>query len=213
MENEVLSALYNLSCDVRGQILKEVESIDSDFGKIEYICKKFLKEYTFDYSVLQPEDEQHHTRKPEEREFCYKGKKYSCQTVGECMSDGTYKTKINPGVHGLKMGTCASFSAELMWFAEALKIKGIHFWAQPICYDALYKKDSGLRPMVHYYVVLELDGEEYKIDVAGAIMAMDYKKKNPKSNIRPQDFIFVDPNAGNPFDKEFKELKGEPGVE
>ena len=193
----------------REKLIEGAGAFSSDFDKFSYICSEFLNNYKFDYSVLAPYDERE--RFFNTWEFEYEGKKYFSRSYDKADPLEKYGVAVSPSLHALKAGTCATFTRELEIFAKEFNVKYKVINKPVMCYDELYKKNNGVREMMHYYILLELDGEEYKIDVAGALMAIDYKKKNPDENISPSDFMFVDVNAKNPFDDLYQKIKGQPG--
>ncbi|MBR2909633.1 MAG: hypothetical protein IKC11_04730 [Clostridia bacterium] len=197
-----LQALKKLNDEKRNAILEQASVIEGEFDKMAFIVKKFLSEYKFDYSVLKSPNE-FLDRRPYLMPFEYGGKRFHCASMRAQDPDMKHKIPMTPSLHSLNMGTCFSFSTELEWFAKEFGIKNKKVNRVVTCYDGYQtvRPENEIREMLHYYMVMNLDGEDYKIDVAGALMAMDYKKKHPEADISAKDFVFVDPNKENPFDK------------
>jgi len=187
----------------RELLKKEASKFSSEFDKMQYICQKFLKEYSFDYSVLNSVEELQNKRQPWVRKFDYNGEEYECETWWSEDVDEKYGISLSPSVHALKMGTCSIFSKELKWFCEEFGIKCDIRNMICNCYDGFENENvrPKVREMNHFYVVMNLDGEEYKVDIAGAMMAKDYRKENPNSNIKPDLFMFVNVGEKNYFDE------------
>lgn len=189
--------------DEEREFLKEEASkFSTEFDKMQFICQKFLKEYSFDYSVLNSVEELKNKRQPWVRKFNYNDELYECETWWSEDVDEKYGISLSPSVHALKLGTCSIFSKELKWFCEEFGIKCDIKNKMCNCYDG-YESEivkPKIRQMNHYYVIMNLDGNEYKVDVAGAMMAMDYKKKNPEIKLDPAEFMFVDKDKENVFD-------------
>ena len=198
MFSNTISIMKIVNDQARERLIENARSFSSDFDKFSYICSEFLKNYEFDYSLLAPYDEGE--RCFETRKFEYDGGRYYSRSYEHIDPLEKYGMSVSPSLHALKAGTCATFSRELEVFAKEFGVNYKKINKPVMCYDALYKKNNGLREMMHYYMVLDLDGEKYKVDVAGALMAMDYKKKNPDAVINPADFMFSDVEAENPFD-------------
>ena len=197
-----LRSLKQLNDEKRLELLEQVSNIDGEFDKIAFIVEKFLSEYKFDYSVLKSPIE-FNDRRQYMMPFEYKGRTFFCSTTRPLDTEEKYRLPMTPSLHSLKMGTCFSFSTELEWFAKEFGINNEKINEVVTCYDGYQtvKPENEIRRMLHYYMIMNLDGKDYKIDVAGALMAMDYKKKYPQVDISASDFVFVEPNRENPFDK------------
>jgi len=192
-------SMFLLNEQRRAKLRDNASLMSTQFDKIQYICNCFLKDYRFDYSVLISKTETE-DRPQEYVTFEWQGGSFMNATVAMVSPDEKHGISLSPSVHALKMGTCAIFSAELEWFAKEFGIKCERIQKVMFCYDD-YKKvksENKIRQMIHHYVVMDLDGSKYKIDVAGALMAMDYNKNNTVK-INPADFMFVEPDKVNPF--------------
>ena len=200
-----------LNDQIRGEMLARAESKKSDYDKVASLCNDFLTSYEYDYSVLMPQDGSEKPRMQKEKSFSYNGKTYYSGTVRMIDPDPKHHLALSPSIHALKMGTCASFSRELEWFAKELKLKYEIVDTRAVCYDNFSSRTEKpiLRDMLHRYIVLFLDGMKYKIDIAGALMAKDYKRKHPDSKISAGDFVLVDEDSKNPFDQ-LKQTNEEP---
>ena len=203
-----LKALKECNDEKRAVLLEEASKQKTEFDKMAFLVKKFLSDYKFDYSVLKAPIE-FHDRRQYLMPFEHKGKRYHCASMRAQDPDMKHKLPLTPSLHALNLGTCFSFSTELEWFAKELGIKNKKFNEVVTCYDGYQtvRPENEIREMLHYYMVMNLDGEDYKIDVAGALMAMDYKKKHPETEISAKDFVFVEPNKKNPFDEILKQNK------
>lgn len=209
---DTLQHMKKLNDEIREDFIKNASQYSSDFDKFQYIVARFLREYEFDYSVLRSENELD-SRPFREKCFVVDGKKYFGQTTKAIDGGNRWEFSVSPSLHALKMGTCAYFSREIELFCKEFKVDYRHINDDIFCYDGheSIRAEDEVRKMSHHYSVLSLDGNEYKVDVAGAIMAIDYKRKYPNSNIKPEDFVFVDDVGKNPFDDISKNIKSQPG--
>ena len=207
MDINMLTRIKLVNDKLREELIEEASKYKSDFDKFSFICSKFLKEYEFDYSVLLSPNEIEGSRVVKTKTFDCDGRKVFGSTL-KLVDNGTkYEIAVCPSLHALKMGTCAYFSREIEVLCREFNIPYKHVNEVEVCYDGYdkVKKEDELREMLHHYSIVQLDGEEYKIDIAGALMAMDFKKKYPKIDISPRDFVLVDKNIENPFNKIYKE--------
>ena len=203
-----LQALKKLNDKKRAELFEQASAYDSEFDKMGFIVKKFLSDYKFDYSVLKSPIE-FHDRRQYLMPFEFEGRRYHCASMRAQDPDMKHKLPMTPSLHSLNLGTCFSFSTELEWFAKEFGIDCQKKNEVVTCYDGYQtvRPENEIREMLHYYMIMNLDGEDYKIDVAGALMAIDYKKKHPEVDISAKDFVFVEPNKKNPFDEIAKKNK------
>lgn len=199
-----------LNDQIREDMLKRAKTKKSDYDKVASLCKDFLT-YEYDYSVLMSQDGSGKPRVQKEKSFSYNGETYYSGTVRMIDPDPKHHLALSPSIHALKMGTCASFSRELEWFARELGLEYEIVDTCTVCYDNFSSRTEKpiLRDMLHRYIVLFLDGMKYKIDIAGALMAKDYKSKHQDSKISAGDFVLVDKDSKNPFDQ-LKQTNEEP---
>ena len=158
-----------------------------------------MKDFEFDYSVLISDDELE-DRNQKEKDFIVDGKRYFGKTARAVDFIDGYDYPVCPSIYALKMGTCAYFSREIEYFAKQFGVEYEHRNEVKVCYDGYgqNKGDDRLRPMLHHYTVLTIDGVECKIDIAGAIMARDYVK-NKGANLNASDFVLTEDVEGDPF--------------
>ena len=61
---------------------------------------------------------------------------------------------------------------------------------------------NDLHLMHHYYNIINIDGINYKIDIAGFLLALDYLKNNPKiESFDIDEFYFSQSLERNPFNE------------
>lgn len=207
-------AMVAVGAEKRRELLEKLSKHDSDFDKMQELCYEFLKGYDFDYSILSNVLIEPDGRPLEKRTFTHEGEEFEAFSEDCLQADEETGVSLCPSLHALKLGTCKYFTAELEYFAKLLGIKYRKVCRTEICYDGygFKKKSEGqdfdvgseLKPMIHHYIIMELGGEEYKIDIAGAIMARDFRKAHPDTKVRPIKFIFVKPESANEFEELFK---------
>lgn len=176
-----------------------------EIAKIDNVPKASILPFEYDYSFLQGNREQF-TRKQTPREY-EKGK----FAISLSHADNDLRVKphirIYPNVYTVKRGTCIMFASELKRFAVDFGIDCEIVDEFTVCYDHYdgetsegdaYKTDR-LVEMHHYYNVFNVDGETFKIDIAGALTAMDFNKNHKEQKINVKDFYFTDKLKNNPF--------------
>jgi len=173
--------------------------------KLSYVCRVLLQECTFDYSSLTGLSELQEKRPFETQVFESEGKRYMISAwtddnnAVETLDENNEvigldkEHRVYHFVHALKRGTCISFSAEVSWFASHFGLECERLNTSAWCYDG-YKtvpEDQRIKKMSHYYNKVKIDGEWYVVDIAGALMALDYNKNNADNQIDPTKFMFI----------------------
>lgn len=227
--------MYDLSFDtiknlkdcnhaLRLKLRDEARAFSSEFERMQHVCKKLLTEYEFNYSELYFFNELDNGRQHKTKKFNYNGKEYKAYAIDmksaifDIDEEKPNETPVFHYVHALKMGVCKSFAHEIEWFAKEFGLKSEIVVCDTIGYDGwVNPKGEYTSPVLtkqeHFYNVVNLDGVEYKIDIAGALMAKDYGKRFPNSQVSPQQFVMVDKNAKNPFVVEYQKQGNQFGEE
>lgn len=189
------------SNNVREGLLNEAERYNTKEEQLKFICDIMVNAYTYDYSVVfqKTKDGFIDESKFWQRCFSIDGKTFSTASLKMIYPSTRYKNiSLSPSVHAIRMGTCATFSAEIAWFCEELGIPYSRKKDLLDCFDNL-NTPNAIVPVTHEWVEIELDGKKKKIDIAGAIMAKDLKSKYPNFNINSDEFLLGEVNTTNPF--------------
>lgn len=212
---DALKNLKDCNHELRLKLKDEASAFSSEFDKMQYICQKFLTEYEYNYSGLTYINEFYNGRPHKTKTFVHNGKSYKACAINvynAIFDDGDKKpneTQVFHYVHALKMGVCKSFAQEIEWFAKEFNLKSEVVKCGTIGYDGwVNPKGEYTFPVLteqeHFYNVVTLDGVEYKIDIAGALMAKDYSKRFPNRQVSPQQFVMVGKHTKSPFVAEYQ---------
>ena len=121
---------------------------------------------------------------------------------------GLEHISIYPTIYALKLGTCKMFANEIRRLCHDLNIKCKIHDELANCYDKFDGTSTTGKPintnrimkMHHYYNIITIDDVDYKLDIAGALTAMDYNQNQTGLLIDPARFYFSQEFETNPFD-------------
>ena len=135
LDYSVLKAMCLKSNEIREGLKREALKCASDAEKMRFITSYFLDGFSFDYSVLREENCELEDRMNYVGTFSYDGRTFYSVGFSGMTPDEKWGIALSPSVHALKMGTCAYFSRELLWFAKELGIECSVVNKLMMCYD------------------------------------------------------------------------------
>lgn len=175
-------------------------------AKIDGVEPKKVMPFMYDYSFLEDVRSEDNRRRAS-RPFCnYSGFSTSLNQA-DSMGFGRKQVRIFPAVYAIKMGTCVMFANEIKRFAQEFGLECDIVETLDLCYDnfkgnTTYHKNVSIDRLVtmhHYYNVVTINGERYKIDISGFLTAQDFNKNHPETAIKCEDFFFSKYLSYNPF--------------
>lgn len=218
--------IYKLNNQIREKLSNEAQKQNSPAEQIQFVADYFLNKlpvetiakiddvkksevrpFIYDYSFLDDfSSALIRTKKPRQ----YAGNFYTTtQGPADDARFGTEHIKIYPTIYPLKMGTCVMFASEIQRFCHEFGVNGKIVDNFSFCYDnydgksttgEVIKTDQ-ICKMHHYYNIITIDGISYKLDIAGALTALDFNQNHPENIIFPDSFYFSKDIQNNPYDK------------
>ena len=179
----------------------------NEIAKIDNVFPDKIKMFQYDYSFLDDNNEPF--PRQQTREYYTPGRSALTLHQADVDSRSGKKAKIYPTIFALKKATCQMFANEIERFAMDFGIDSKIMTKITACYDYFDGKNingekvqqNRIENMLHYYNILTLDGKQVKVDIAGALTAIDCMKNNPSvSQINTADFYFSEDIDSNPFE-------------
>ena len=217
MSFDELKSIYEFNCKRREILLTEALKQNSPEERMRFVVDYFLNKldaetiskidetspdkivpFKYDYSFLEDYSSEH-VRMRDVRQWGGNNYGFSLNQA-DVDNRGTEKIKIYPAVYALKMGTCIMFASEIQRFAHDFGLQSQIVEVMDYCYDnfdGLSTENKKIQTdrlikMQHFYNLLELNGEKYKIDIAGFLTAEDFNKNHPDQKLDKNDFYFSD---------------------
>lgn len=175
-------------------------------AKIDGVEPDKVLPFIYDYSFLEhisADDPRHKIVRP----FCNYTGFSSSLSQGDSAGFGKNQVRIFPAVYAVKMGTCVIFANEIKRFAQEFGLECDIVETNALCYDNFKGSThfhnkmevDRLIDMHHYYNVITLGGERYKIDIAGFLTAKDFNTNHPEAAVKYEDFFFSKDLSYNPY--------------
>ena len=216
--------IYVFNCGRREALLSEAMKLDLPEERIQFVADYFLNKldksviakidgvtedkvvpFKYDYSYLEDYGTDDIRRK-EVRKWgdCRYGFNLPQADVDNRKKE---QVRIYPAVYALKMGTCIMFASELQRFAYDFGMDGKIVQKMDFCYDKFDGKSTEnkdihtdrLIKMHHFYNVFEVDGKQFKIDIAGLLTAQDFNENHPDLKVDLNRFYFAQDSEKGPF--------------
>lgn len=173
-------------------------------AKIDTVPIESVKLFEYDYSFLEDYNSSF-SRIQKVYEYKPGVFAYTLTQADTDLRDRT--TRIYPTIFALKMATCQMFASEIQRFAMDFGIDSKIQDAISYCYDNFSGSLTNLEhinydrivKMHHYYNILNIDGEELKVDIAGFLTALDYNENHPQVQIDTSNFYFSPQTKTSPF--------------
>ena len=218
--------MYVFNCNRREQLLNEAMKQNTPEDRIKFVVDYFLNKldpsiiaqidgcvkenivpFKYDYSFLEDYGS-FDIRRKEDRRWGLNSYGFSMSSVDNDIR-GSEKLRVFPAVYALKMGTCIMFASEIQRFAHDFGIDSQVVQKMALSYDKFdgYSTEGKeihtdrLIPMQHFYNIITIDGEKYKIDIAGYLTAEDLKRNHPELAVEEREFYFSKKLTSNPFSR------------
>ena len=230
MNTYQIQQVYAFNNARRENLLNEAQKQNSLLEKIKYVVDYFInnldeneileidntKQFTpfkYDYSFLDDLSEPF----GRQQNIVYYENGYFAKTLPQADNDPRDRNvKIYPTIFALKLATCKMFANEIKRFALDFGIKCDIIKKSSYCYDYFNGKNVNYKPvntnrivrMVHYYNIIEIDSEKYRIDIPSLLTALDYMENNPDApKIDISDFYFSKNLEKDSFSKAYSYFK------
>lgn len=179
----------------------------SEIAKIDNVPTDKIKLFKYDYSFLDDQNEPFPRKQVSE--FYAPGRSAITLHQADTDSRNGKKAKIYPTTFALKKATCQMFANELERFAMDFGIESKIEKKVTPCYDFFDGHNSNggkvnqnrIENMLHFYNIMTIDGKQVKVDIAGALTAVDCMNNNkaiPKIDM--SSFYFSEDLNSNPFE-------------
>lgn len=221
--------IYEYNNMRRDRLIAKVEEQQSSIERIKFIVDYFTNnlnketvaeidnvqpnevvDFKYDYSYVKGNETPFDRRSPFVSYPLGRGVTISC-VDRDVEVPG--KPKIFPTIFALKMGTCIMFANEIKRLMSKIDIPcEIIITPTPVdCYDYFDGTDvegnkinvNTIKPIIHAYNIITVDGKQFKIDIAGYLTAKDYNKNHPEGQVEPincNQFCLIENIANNPFE-------------
>lgn len=172
-------------------------------AKLDSTTTEIVMPFIYDYSFV--EDYKTFARDQFGRE--YEPGVFCCSLPMAMNDDVNHDLCVFPALFATKMGTCIMFANEIARIGLDLgfeceivqsiepfydNFNGFNTNKEPVHTDQITK-------MRHYYNIVTLDGKKYKIDIAGALSAMQFNVNHPENPIDINQFYFSTDLHSKPF--------------
>ena len=167
----------------------------NEIAKIDNVSPDKIKLFEYDYSFLDDINEPF--PRVQTREYYTSGKSVITLHQADVDCRNGKKIRIYPTIFALKKATCQMFANEIERFAMDFGIDSEIIKKFTECYDHFDGKNTNgdkvqqnrIKKMLHFFNVFNIDGKQVKVDIAGALTAIDCMKHNPEiSEINIKDF-------------------------
>ncbi|MBE5758130.1 MAG: hypothetical protein E7345_04315 [Clostridiales bacterium] len=230
MSPEDMQRIYTYNNLRRARLLNRANKLSTDKEKAQFIVDYFTNNlpkniiaeiddveekdvvnFTYDYSYVKG-GETPFARKQQRIKYPLgHGMTLSC-VDRDFDVDG--RPKIYPTIFSLKSGTCVMFAHEIKRLLSSLNINCqiIETEHGVDCYDHFDGMDTQgnkinvntIKKIKHAYNIIELDGKQIKIDIAGYLTANDYNNNHPLGKSHPIDptkFCMTEDISHNQFEE------------
>lgn len=224
MSFQEMHDIYVFSCERRQALLAEAQKQETPEMQMQFVADYFLNRldtrqiakidgvdekdvvpFKYDYSYLEDYGSDD-VRRKEVRKW---GRWRYGFNLPQADVDNRKKEQVGiyPAMYAIKMGTCIMFANEIQRFSYDLGIDCKIEQTLDYCYDnfdgfSTENKEmhtDRLIKMLHYYNVVSIGGQDFKLDIAGFLTAEDFNENHPELEIDLSQFYFTEDIDKNPF--------------
>lgn len=228
MSEKQMTNIYKFNQETRERLLNLALKMPTPKARMEFVAKYFLnalpvetmaeidgvsinnvKPFLYDYSFLEDYGSAY-GREKQIREYPL-GRGITLPVADidvRKTKDSKDKINIYPTIYSLKLGTCKMLASEMQRFAHDFNIPSEIIKKIDFCYDHFDGKSTESTPiktdrlikMEHFYNVFTIDGQKYKLDLAGILTAKDFNARHPNTfKTNEQKLYFSRDLKSSPF--------------